>query len=173
MNDWCLWRPHEGVRSSGTGLTDGCELPYGCWESGPDSLPEHPTAEPSLQLIKIHFYVPVCVCGMHVLLIPAKPELGIELPGAKVLGGSELTDVDAGRQAQVLILESSLQLPCFIYLSFAMLVMEPRPLGESSWLDLEFSERLWYCFLCFHDPYLLPLPHDMGTHNGVMVEVRG
>lgn len=27
-----FWKPEEGVRSLVTGVTDGCELPCGCWE---------------------------------------------------------------------------------------------------------------------------------------------
>lgn len=27
------WRPEEGPRSFGTGVTDGCETPCGFWES--------------------------------------------------------------------------------------------------------------------------------------------
>jgi hypothetical protein len=39
-----LWRPEKGAGSCGTGVTDGCELPYGCWEL--NSVPV--MAEPSL-----------------------------------------------------------------------------------------------------------------------------
>ena len=28
----CHWRPEEGIGSPGIGVTDGCELPCGCWE---------------------------------------------------------------------------------------------------------------------------------------------
>jgi hypothetical protein len=41
----------KGVRSSGTGVTDRCELPCGCWELNLGPLEEQPvllTAEPSL-----------------------------------------------------------------------------------------------------------------------------
>ena len=44
---WC-----EGVRSPGTGFSDSCELPCGCWELNPGPLEEQSvllTAEPSLQ----------------------------------------------------------------------------------------------------------------------------
>ena len=27
------WRPDEGIKSPGTGVTDGCQLPRECWES--------------------------------------------------------------------------------------------------------------------------------------------
>ena len=49
--EWSVWwpgRPEEGITSPGTGVTDGCELPYGCWESDPGHLEEQPVAaEPS------------------------------------------------------------------------------------------------------------------------------
>jgi hypothetical protein len=32
---WCPQRPEEGVRSPSSGVTDGCESPYGEWESNP------------------------------------------------------------------------------------------------------------------------------------------
>jgi hypothetical protein len=41
----------KGSRSSGTGVTDCCELPCGCWELNLDPLEEQPlplTTEPSL-----------------------------------------------------------------------------------------------------------------------------
>ena len=33
VNACCLWRPEESIRSPGTGVKDGYELPCGCWES--------------------------------------------------------------------------------------------------------------------------------------------
>lgn len=39
---WCLQRPGEGIRSSGTGFTDGCGSPCRCWESNLGSLQEQP-----------------------------------------------------------------------------------------------------------------------------------
>ena len=36
----CSWRPEEGIRSLGTGDTNGCELPCGCWEVSQDLLKE-------------------------------------------------------------------------------------------------------------------------------------
>ena len=42
----------EGVRSPGTGITDGCEPPHGCWKLNLGPLEEQPvflTSEPSLQ----------------------------------------------------------------------------------------------------------------------------
>ena len=49
---WCPWNPEEGVQLPRTGVTDGCELLCGCWETNPGPLQEQPlflTAEPSLQ----------------------------------------------------------------------------------------------------------------------------
>jgi hypothetical protein len=46
------WRLKEDVGSSGTGVTDNCELPCGCWDSNPDSLKKQQvllTTKPSLQ----------------------------------------------------------------------------------------------------------------------------
>ena len=34
----------EGVGSAGTGVTDSCELPCGCWELNPGPLEEQPSA---------------------------------------------------------------------------------------------------------------------------------
>lgn len=36
------WSPEEGIRFSRTGVKDGCELPYGCWESNLSSPGEQP-----------------------------------------------------------------------------------------------------------------------------------
>jgi hypothetical protein len=33
VHGWYLLRSEEDVRSPGTGVTDGCELPCGTWES--------------------------------------------------------------------------------------------------------------------------------------------
>ena len=52
----------EGVRSPGTGVTDRCEVPCGCWELNPGSLQEQPvllTAEPSLQPLYKHLNIGV------------------------------------------------------------------------------------------------------------------
>ena len=48
----------EDVRYPGTGVTDSCELPCGCWELNPGALEEQAvllTTEPSLQLIVFSF----------------------------------------------------------------------------------------------------------------------
>ena len=47
-----LLESREDIRSPGTEVTDGHELPSGCWELNLDPLEEQPvhlTAEPSLQ----------------------------------------------------------------------------------------------------------------------------
>lgn len=52
MCTWC-WRSEEGVISSGTRITDGCETLSGCWESNLGSLYELQMLlifEPHLQL---------------------------------------------------------------------------------------------------------------------------
>lgn len=36
----CTWKPEEGVRSSGTEVTGGFQLPYGCWEHNVSPLEE-------------------------------------------------------------------------------------------------------------------------------------
>ena len=48
-----LQRPKEELRCPGTGITDSCELPCGCWESNQNTLEGQPVllpAEPALQL---------------------------------------------------------------------------------------------------------------------------
>jgi hypothetical protein len=50
---WCLQRPKEGIRFV-TRVTNGCELPCGCWELNPGLQEEEPvllTTEPSLQAL--------------------------------------------------------------------------------------------------------------------------
>jgi len=37
----------EGSRSPGTGVTDSCELSYGCWELNPGPLEEQPVGAQS------------------------------------------------------------------------------------------------------------------------------
>lgn len=49
---WCPWNPEDGVQLPRIGVTDGCELLGGCWETNPGPLKEQPlflTAESSLQ----------------------------------------------------------------------------------------------------------------------------
>ena len=33
-----FWSPEKNIRSPGTRVTDGCKLPYGCWEPKCDPL---------------------------------------------------------------------------------------------------------------------------------------
>jgi hypothetical protein len=50
----------EDIRSNGTGVTDGGELPHGCWKPNLDPLKEQPvllTSELSLQLSSILFLI--------------------------------------------------------------------------------------------------------------------
>lgn len=52
MHHWCLCNPKEDCGFPGNGVPDGCELPFGCWESNVSSLKEQPvllTCEQSLQ----------------------------------------------------------------------------------------------------------------------------
>ena len=52
------WRPEEGTPSFGTGITNGCELPCGCWELNLVPLKEQPvllTTEPLLLLLRLCF----------------------------------------------------------------------------------------------------------------------
>jgi hypothetical protein len=53
-------RPEEGVGSSGTGITEACELPCKSWESKPGPPEEEPVLlahEPFLQPYMRNFYV--------------------------------------------------------------------------------------------------------------------
>lgn len=62
----CMQKPTEvrrGMRSAGTGVTNGCEPQYGCWESSPGSLEEQLvllTLEPFLQLHKWDNFKTTC-----------------------------------------------------------------------------------------------------------------
>lgn len=56
---WCSRRPGEDLGSPGTGDTDGCESPGGCWELSLGLLDERPvllTAELSFQSLAFLFY---------------------------------------------------------------------------------------------------------------------
>ena len=67
----------EGVRSPATGVTDGCELPCGCWLSTPGCLEEQPvllTTEPCLQspspvlnIFECTLYTSMCVAALYTL----------------------------------------------------------------------------------------------------------
>ena len=48
----------EGVVAAGTGVTDNCKLPCGCWELNSGPLEEQPmllTVESSFQPLALHF----------------------------------------------------------------------------------------------------------------------
>jgi hypothetical protein len=68
----------EGVRFPWTGVTDGCELPCGCWESNPGPLQEQPmllTTELALDFIfKLCVCVCVCVYGVLVNAMEARSQ---------------------------------------------------------------------------------------------------
>lgn len=38
MHAWCLRRAEKGIGSLKTGVTHGCELPFGCWKLNLSSL---------------------------------------------------------------------------------------------------------------------------------------
>jgi hypothetical protein len=40
MGVQCSWKPEEGIGWPGTGVTDACALPCGCWELIPGPLRE-------------------------------------------------------------------------------------------------------------------------------------
>jgi hypothetical protein len=40
ISAWYPWKSEEGIRFFGTGVTDGCELPFGCLELNLDPLQE-------------------------------------------------------------------------------------------------------------------------------------
>lgn len=52
---WCPWRSEKGIRSPGTGVRDGCDLPHRCWESNLGPIQEQVllTTEPSPLSMKI------------------------------------------------------------------------------------------------------------------------
>jgi hypothetical protein len=50
---WWLWRPEESTGSPRTGVTDGCELPCGCW-----GLNLGPSQEQWMLLTMSHFLRP-------------------------------------------------------------------------------------------------------------------
>lgn len=59
MSLYHMQRPEEGVRSSGPGVTEGCEQACVCWELNPGPLQGQPVllrAEASLQLLQLNFF---------------------------------------------------------------------------------------------------------------------
>ena len=64
----CLQRPQEGFETLGTGVTDGCELPHGYWESNVSPLCKHPvllTNKLSPQALKLIFIMIAIQVGSH------------------------------------------------------------------------------------------------------------
>jgi hypothetical protein len=66
---WYLWRPEEGVESSGAEVMDGFELPCRSWELNLGPLEEQPqsvllTMEVSLSQpqVFIFYFIYVCEC---------------------------------------------------------------------------------------------------------------
>jgi hypothetical protein len=56
-------KARKGIRSPGTGVTNGCELPQGFWESNQGALEKLPVflaTEPSLKIISSPFQT-----GLH------------------------------------------------------------------------------------------------------------
>jgi hypothetical protein len=59
----------EGVGSPGTGVTDSCELPSGCWELNLGPLGEQPVllvTEPSFQPSMVHCYLNILTMSLSV-----------------------------------------------------------------------------------------------------------
>ena len=48
----------RGVRSPGTGITDSCELPCGCWQLNAGPLQEQQVLKPLSNLSSFHFLFP-------------------------------------------------------------------------------------------------------------------
>ncbi|ERE74288.1 E3 ubiquitin-protein ligase [Cricetulus griseus] len=75
----------EAVGSSGTGVTDSCELPCGCWELNPGPLEEEPgllTTEPYLQPVETEFLcVSLAVLELTLLTrLASNSEICLPLP---------------------------------------------------------------------------------------------
>jgi hypothetical protein len=65
------------LRSSGTGPTDSCEVPYGCWELNPGSLKEQIvflSTELTLQPQGFSFFIK-CLSSLLNLLIHHRKEI--------------------------------------------------------------------------------------------------
>ena len=52
----CPWRPEKGIRSPGTEVTGGCELPCRCWDlyEQPVLLTAEPSPVPTFPVIHFH-----------------------------------------------------------------------------------------------------------------------
>jgi hypothetical protein len=71
----------EGVGAPGTGVTDSCELPCGCWEPNLSPLEEQPVlfpAESSLQTSERLFKTPVD--RLPSVIIRFSPQFGLTVP---------------------------------------------------------------------------------------------
>jgi hypothetical protein len=95
----------EAVGSPGTGVTDRCELPCGCWELSPGPLEEQPvllTTEPSLQPFitffffqdRVSLYSPDCPgthfvaqAGLELRNLPASASQVLELKACTTTPG--------------------------------------------------------------------------------------
>ena len=83
------------IRSARTGVMDGCEQPYGCWESNSDPQQEMfltPVQEVYFKLCACVFeHIQVCVSAV---LLEARR--GHQIPPAGVPGGCEPPDLCVG-----------------------------------------------------------------------------
>lgn len=59
MHAWYLQISEGGLRSPGTGVTEGCDLPWGCWEATPGLLQEQALliSQPSFQPLIFLLYL--------------------------------------------------------------------------------------------------------------------
>jgi hypothetical protein len=101
----CVSGVHGGqkrVRSLETGVTDGCQVPCGCWELNLRPLEEQTvllTGEPSLLLplsfIRFVIHPSVCVCRCHGVHMELR---GCKSPGVRLApwGGQVLLGVGHG-----------------------------------------------------------------------------
>jgi hypothetical protein len=90
MCTWLPWRWGEGVRSLGTGVSRGCELPCDIgsepWSTARSNAINHWLISPVLFIIIIIFNVYGCithryVCVPHAWLVPAEAKGGCQNPG--------------------------------------------------------------------------------------------
>lgn len=64
IHPWPPGRSEEGVRSSGSGVRDGCEPPHECWEMnlGPSQKQKMLlTTEPSIAPVTLLLYTRLCL----------------------------------------------------------------------------------------------------------------
>lgn len=98
----CLWRPEESIKATGTGGTDGSELPCKCWHQNPSLLQKQWVllttellSRPRKLLLKelrvgVIAHLIACLPSMHLILWVLN-KLGV---GAQV---SSTWKVEAGR----------------------------------------------------------------------------